>query len=205
MVLSHLDVVLRENGTPYGLLAMTGRHPYPGPNPRGNDADNSVWMMANLNWATLSLWRGGNVDAALSVANTTLSWWRDGLKDMWNVVALHGGLGYGLEGQPLANSHYGYHMVVWHLVFALSGQRYSAPDAVLRLAPRLLPPYELPVLVPGSAARLTCDAQRMCRLKVVAGLPLRLSTVSVDGAEPQRGVLPRTLAKGESLVWRLAQ
>ena len=30
---------------------------------------------------------------------------------MWNVVAVGGGLEYGAEGQPLANSHYGYHMV----------------------------------------------------------------------------------------------
>ena len=100
-VRSHLKVVARENGTPHGLLVMTGRYPYPGPNPRGHDGDNSVWMMANANWATLSLWRGGDVDEAFAMANQTLGWWRSGLKDMWNVVALHGGLGYGLEGQPL--------------------------------------------------------------------------------------------------------
>ena len=54
------------------------------------------------------------------MANQTLGWWRDGLRDMWNVAALHGGIGYHEEGQPLANSHYGYHMVAWHLLFALS-------------------------------------------------------------------------------------
>ena len=43
-VTSHLRVVLRENDTPHGLLVMTGRYPYPGPNPRGNPADNSVWV-----------------------------------------------------------------------------------------------------------------------------------------------------------------
>eukprot|EP01047_Picozoa_sp_COSAG01_P095941 COSAG01_NODE_26544_length_710_cov_17.309329_2_plen_31_part_01 len=29
-----------------------------------------------------------------------------------------GGLEHGVEGQPLANSHYGYHMVMWHTVLA---------------------------------------------------------------------------------------
>jgi non-lysosomal glucosylceramidase len=200
MVRSHLDVVLLENDTPYGLLAMTGRHPYPGPNPRGNDADNSVWMMANPNWSTLSLWRGGDIDKALAVAETTFSWWRDGLKDMWNVVAIHGGLGYNLEGQPLANSHYGYHMVAWHMLFALSGQQYSAPEATVRLAPRLSPPYELPVLVPGTAAKLACT-RRVCQLRVVAGISLRVSNVSVHGVSPPEGKLPTTLAKGDAIEW----
>lgn len=36
---------------------------------------------------------------------------RSQLRDMWNVVAVGGGLEYGAEGQPLANSHYGYHLV----------------------------------------------------------------------------------------------
>ena len=200
MVRSHLDVVLKENDTPYGLLAMTGRYPYPGPDPLRHDADNSVWMMANPNWATLSLWRGGDVASALDVANTTLSWWRDGLKDMWNVVALHGGLGFGMEGQPLANSHYGYHLVAWHLLFALSGQRYSAPEAALSLAPRLSAPYELPVLVPGTAAKIACT-ERVCRLSVVSGLPLHLARLSVHGAQPPRAMLPRTVAAGQSVAW----
>ena len=47
---------------------------------------------------------------------------RDALADQWNVVAVYGGLGYGAEGLPAANSHYGYHLVAWHLLFALTGQ-----------------------------------------------------------------------------------
>ena len=205
-VRSHLRVVLKENDTPYGLLAMTGRYPYPGPNPRqwGNGADNSVWMMGNSNWATLSLWRGGDVEEALAVANQTLGWWRSGLNDMWNIVALHGGLGYGEEGQPLANSHYGYHMVTWHMLYALSGQYYSAPDDALQFAPCLQPPYELPVLVPATAATLACTAKR-CTLRVVAGLPLRLAKLSVasrsSSSSPPPGVLPLTLSKGEAIEW----
>jgi hypothetical protein len=85
---------------------------------------------------------------------------------MWNVVAVGGGLEYGAEGQPLANSHYGYHMasqcvraraclfvcfisvtelimligtlqVMWHTPFALTGQHWDAPSASLSFAPKL--------------------------------------------------------------------
>ena len=206
-VRSHLKVVARENGTPHGLLVMTGRYPYPGPNPRGHDGDNSVWMMANANWATLSLWRGGDVDEAFAMANQTLGWWRSGLKDMWNVVALHGGLGYGLEGQPLANSHYGYHMVIWHTLLALSGQHYSAFAAALTFAPRLDPPFELPVLVPATAAVLACTADtptRTCTLRVLSGKSLRLEKLSLGDSAPQPGVLPVLLAPGEAISWALA-
>ena len=100
-VASHLRAVLKANDTPWGLLAMTGRYPYPGPSPRHAPADNSIWMMSNPNWATLSLWRDGDVSQALTVARKALDWWRTNLTDTWNVVAFHGGLGYGLEGQPL--------------------------------------------------------------------------------------------------------
>ena len=41
---SHLAVVARENWTPHGLLAQTGRYAYPGPSPIGHSADNSVWI-----------------------------------------------------------------------------------------------------------------------------------------------------------------
>ena len=94
-------------------------------------------------------------------------------------------------------------MVAWHLLFALSGQRYAAPDAALQLAPRLPPPYQLPILVPGTAARLACDAHT-CRLTVVAGVPLRLATLSVHGVQPRVGVLPRTLARGDVIAWSMS-
>ena len=72
------------------------------------DNDNSLWMMANPDWATLALWRGFEPAQALAVARKTLDWWRVELKDMWNVVAVGGGINTTAAGQPLANSHYGY-------------------------------------------------------------------------------------------------
>ena len=105
---SHLDAVLRQNDSPYGLIVQTGR--YPSIHDHG-DNDNAVWMMASPNWATLALWRGFDYSKALDVAKKLLDWWRLHLKDMWNVVAVAGGVNISSAGQPLANSHYGYHMV----------------------------------------------------------------------------------------------
>ena len=54
--------------------------------------------MANPNWATLALWRGADVDAALGVAKVTLDNWRSAQNDLWNVAGLAGGAGYGAGG-----------------------------------------------------------------------------------------------------------
>jgi len=209
-VTSHLAAVVRENDTPYGLLCQTGRFPYPGPSAIGHPADNSVWMMANPNVATLLLWRGAAVSEALGVVNTTFHWWRDQLHDLWNVVALHGGLGYGAEGVPLANSHYGYHLVAWHILFAMSGQHFDAPQQALRLAPLLddFRPFRLPVLVPRTAAAISAkgvtdgEGEPTYTLEVLAGAPLVLRSLSVHGVAPPPGMLPCTLAPGEKLSWK---
>ena len=211
-VRSHLKMVLRENDTPYGLLCQTGRYDYPGPSAIGHDADNSVWLMANPNWGTLSLWRGGDVEEALAVVEKTYGWWRSSLNDLWNVVALHGGVGYGAEGMPLANSHYGYHMVGWHLLFALSGQQYSRPDQTLTFRPRAgSEPFRLPVMVPNTAGVISRTAGLRSAygralgdtyvLEVVAGEPLKLQALSVNGVAPPAGALPCTLASGQRIVW----
>ena len=40
------------------------------------DNDNALWMMANPDWATLSIWRNGPTEEALAMAEKTLGWWR---------------------------------------------------------------------------------------------------------------------------------
>ena len=178
--------------------------------------------MANFNVATLMLWRGEDPAEALSVAEVVLRWWRSSLKDLWNVVAVSTGVGEGQDvtcaGQPWSNSHYGYYMVAWHLLFALSGQEYDAPAQALRFAPALQPPYRLPVLVPrttaqltaevlsarhghikGESARGTTSAMRYS-LSVVAGAPLVLRFLSVGGSAAA-GPWPRQLAAGETITF----
>ena len=90
---SHLKKVVEENDTPYGFLVQTGRYGRlkdgrldgPGLHARG-DNDNALWMMANPDWATLSIWRDGPTEEALAMAKKTLGWWRSEINDMWNVV-----------------------------------------------------------------------------------------------------------------------
>jgi|EP01043_Picozoa_sp_COSAG02_P005690 hypothetical protein len=147
---------------------------------------------------------------------------------MWNVVAVGGGLEYGAEGQPLANSHYGYHMasqcvraraclfvcfisvtelimligtlqVMWHIPFALTGQHWDAPSASLSFAPKLSAPFSLPVFIPGSTLLLTAHANGGGTLSLVAGTAVLLKTVVVGNSTAAD--LPKTLALGDSVEW----
>jgi protein-disulfide isomerase-like protein with CxxC motif len=79
--------------------------------------------------------------------------------DVEQVVAVGGGLEHGVEGQPLANSHYGYHMVMWHTVLALSGQHYDAPSQALSFRPKL--PRSATSSV-NDAPCSHCPRQRLC-------------------------------------------
>ena len=168
-----------------------------------DDDDAAVWQMANPNWATLALWRGADVDAALGVAKVTLDNWRSAQNDLWNVAGLAGGAGYGAGGgRAWTTSHYGYYMSSWHLLFALAGQRYDAPSAALSFAPRPSPPYTLPALVPGTAATVAAAAGNASfLLAVVAGAPLRLAALDVNGCAPPAAALPTVLPPGQAVEW----
>mmetsp|Transcript_31906 Transcript_31906/g.67137 ORF Transcript_31906/g.67137 Transcript_31906/m.67137 type:complete len:982 (+) Transcript_31906:283-3228(+) len=171
-VLLHLEEVLRQNDSPFGLLVQTGRRV---------QSDKEVWNMANPNWATLSIWRRGDVARALGVAAKTLDWWRSVQKDMWNVPAVTA-VGSGTAGLPWANSHYGYHMTAWHIVFALSGQQFDAPTSALSFSPKLPPPFELPFMVPNTVGVLRMDHAGLYTLLVKAGRALQLAQLRIDDA-----------------------
>ncbi|KAL1521790.1 hypothetical protein AB1Y20_021443 [Prymnesium parvum] len=199
-VASHVARVVRTNASPYGLLVQTGREGFP--------IDNSIWMMANANVATLMLWRGTPPEEALAVAEVMLRWWRSGLNDLWNVVAVSTGVGEGQDvgcaGYPWANSHYGYYMVAWHLLFALSGQAWDAPAQALRFAPKMAVPFSLPILVPRTAGKLTAeltDGSVRYTLSIVAGSSLTLRSLRVRDSAPD-GPWPRHLAPGDSITWQ---
>jgi non-lysosomal glucosylceramidase len=140
---------------------------------------------------------------ALQVAQTALGRWREApLNDLWNVAGVVGGLGYGAEGMPYITSHYGYYMSAWHLVFALSGQSFDAPSGSLAFAPKLSPPFSLPVLTPKTVASIAATADGRFTLRVRAGKPLRLSAVRVGEVAAPAGVVPAVLGPGESITWK---
>ncbi|XP_019862650.1 PREDICTED: uncharacterized protein LOC109591341 [Amphimedon queenslandica] len=144
----HMKAELEHNDSPYGMLVLTGRHPYPGPY-----TDNAVWMMGNPNWATINMHLGEDVNQALQVGIKAMEHWRSVIHDEWNVVGIMGGLGYGADGMPYITSHYGYFMSSWHMVMALSGQKANMSEKSLTFDPKLDsltdPPFVLPVLLPG--------------------------------------------------------
>ena len=91
-------------------------------------------------------------ELALSVAQKALDYWRSVVNDQWNVAGLIGGYHTpedGGSGQPYMTSHYGFFMTAWHIVFALSGQNANMTEGSLTFAPKVSPPFLLPVMLPG--------------------------------------------------------
>lgn len=66
---------------------------------------------------------------------------------------------FSLSGLPYVTSHYGFHMVLWHITLALSGQDANLPAGSLSFEPKLSPPYNLPVLLPGVLGSLSAVPQ----------------------------------------------
>ena len=85
---------------------------------------------------------------ALNRARKSLDHWRSTLNDQWNIHGLVASNGYGLDGLPWATSHYSFHLVLWHIPLALSGQRYFAHNASLTFWPKYPIPFNLPFFTP---------------------------------------------------------
>ena len=90
-------------------------------------------------------------------------------------------------------------MVMWHTVFALSGQHWDAPSQALSFKPKMPSPFKLPVLLPGSVALLASDTAGLS-LTVVAGKPVTLSQLAVGGRPAP--ALPKSLGVGQSVHWQ---
>ena len=163
--------------------------------------------MATYDTVTLQLHRGASWPGALELARGTGTSYAQRLNDQWNVAGIKD-----TEGFPTITSHYGYHMVAWHLIFAASGQqaRLDHPDgAHLSFAPRPAcsgAGFVLPVLLPGRTGTLRCapaaspasDATVQLTLELATGAPLDLVQLAVRGA--QHG--PVVVAPGAPAHWR---
>ncbi|XP_023931770.1 uncharacterized protein LOC106167159 [Lingula anatina] len=200
-LIKHLKAEYEHNETPYGMLVMTGRYPYPGPAVKPF-RDNCIWQMANPNWGTLNIHLEQNVTNAINVAKVTLDRWRSIENDQWNAAGITGGVGYGLEGQSFMTSHYGYYMSSWYMIFALTGQWASIPDGILKFNPKVAPPYRYPVLLPGVVGSL--EAENLLAGKIQYSLELHfgqleLNTLSVNGVVyPSSNALLRA---GDKVTW----
>jgi len=109
----------------------------------------SIWMTSSTDWSTLQLHLGADPEDALQQASKSLDNYRTNLRDQWNFHGVTSSEHYGLDGLPWATSHYTFHLVLWHLPLALSGQQYYAPNGTITFEPRFDPPYWLPFYTPS--------------------------------------------------------
>ena len=111
--------------------------------------------------------------------------------------------GFGPGGQPYCSSHYFFHLTLWHVPLAMSGQDYSAVTGALSFAPTLTTlPLSLPVLVSGAFGRLTLSEGGAGEL-LLSGGRLHLRSISVRGRAVwgSAAAVTRVLQPGESLHW----
>jgi len=166
----------------------------------GLSIDNSIWMGGSPDWTALNIHLGANVSYAMHQAEKALNNWRLELNDQWNIHGIVAGEGYYFDGLPWCTSHYGFHMVLWHIPFSLSGQDYSSTDQSLSFSPKLDGDYQLPLLIPrvyGHIAVTSTGEYTLSILKV--DTPLTLQSLDVNGVSYP--VLPVTLKSGSTISW----
>ncbi|CAF1672410.1 unnamed protein product [Adineta ricciae] len=194
-MLKHLESEVRLSDTAYDLRMLTGREPLTNPQ------DNSIWMGASQDWPVLNLWFKIEPESALVQSQKGLNLVRQVLNDQWNTYGIYAADGYGVGGRPWITSHYGFHIVFWHLPFALSGQYVDLSNGTLTFSPALSVPYTLPVLIPNLFGSLSVIASsndnRLFTLSLSIG-NLSLNTLAVYNV-----VYPGSvhLTAGQSVQW----
>jgi len=191
----HLDSEVRLADTPYGLRMLTGREPLSDPQ------DNAIWMGGSQDWSVLNLWLNVTPDVAFTQSAKGLNHVRQTLNDQWNTHGLYAGDGYGIGGKPWITSHYGFHMVLWHLPFAVSGQYTDLSKGVLQFSPKLQPPFTLPVLIPNTFGSISAtplsNGQTSYTLTLVIG-NLSLNELAINNVKYPGSV---KITAGESVHW----
>ena len=161
----------------------------------------SIWMGGSSDWSTLQIHLGADPKKALKQAEKSLEHYRLQLNDLWNVHGLTAGQGYGLDGQPWCTSHYTFHLVLWHIPFAISGQWYSAIEQKLDFKPKVDVPYVLPFFVPSASgtieSKLVKKQVTEYTLTVTSG-SLELKSLSVDGKKYGKEIVAK---QGDFIRW----
>ena len=158
-------------------------------------------MGASQDWSVLNLWFDIEPQTALVQSQKGLNLVRQVLNDQWNTHGIYAADGYGVGGKPWITSHYGFHMVFWHLPFALSGQYVDLSNGTLTFSPVLSIPYALPVLIPNIFGSLSVisslNDNRLFTLSLSIG-SLSLNTLAVYNV-----VYPGSvhLTAGQSVQW----
>ena len=147
---------------------------------------------------------GFDAQDALQQAKKAIDHVRSGLNDQWNFHGLYSGAGYGLDGLPWCTSHYTFHMVLWHIPFALSGQSFSAPNATLSFDPKLSCPYKVPFYTPFAIGTLQCTVlhkknQETKKFEILSTSgDLSLQVLEVSGFQYPSEI---TIKQGKEVTW----
>ena len=162
---------------------------------------NSIWMGSDADWTTMNIHLEMNPAEALKQAEKALEHYRTKLNDFWNIHGLTAGQGYGVDGQPWCTSHYSFHMVLWHIPLALSGQLYSAVEQKLTFEPKLKVPYALPFFTPFGSGTVQARNlnERVKYIVIVTSGKLKLKLLAVS-----KSMYPKDrigLRQGDYVTW----
>ncbi len=178
---SHLRSEKEINSSPFGLKVMQLTE---------NDSrfrEELVWQAGSLDWCTLSLYAGGNVEEALSEAGKTVNVWREHLRDFWDWRDLT----TAWDGQPWCNSHYARQLIFWSIPLALSGQNYSAVGKKILFQPKVQAPAKLPWFTPTAEGVLELSKNGGGVFEVYGGsLELRELCIGKSAVSVNRRLAP---------------
>ena len=196
---AHLRSESSINASPYGLKVMRRADPeHPDredavpTNPLSEPAprDNLIWEAGSLDWCSLHLYMGGDMQESLNEANKIVGNWSDRLRDQWNYTDLT----TAWDGYPWCNSHYARQVILWSIPLALSGQHYFAAEARLSFDPKVPIPAKLPFFTPACSGALEIVREGTYRLIVHTGT-LDVRELRIGKAKTQERILLRA---GES-------
>lgn len=169
---SHLQSEQALNGGKYGLKVMYEEcrrndslpgnlHNVDGDNPR----DEIVWEGGSLDWCSLNINRGGNVDESLKEAEKIYEKWQKQLNDQWDIRDLS----TAWNGEPYCNSHYARQLILWAIPLVISGQQYSAVESKLSFCPKVKGDVKLPFMTPQGSGLLEITSENKFSLTLICG------------------------------------
>ena len=203
-LLSHLAAEEKYNANSFGFTVVTNRTTPP---PGGQvPDDDTTWQQGGPDWSTLAIglnMTGGNLTAALEPSQRSLENWRSRLHDLWNLAGLTSTDSPANEadrGMPYVTSHYGYLLVDYFTLPALSGQVTDVAHGKLTFAPVVACPFNLPALLAGVTGTVSCDA---ISGKFTLALAFGQLTLPAGGLAVNGRAYPEalTLTAGNSVTW----
>eukprot|EP00048_Salpingoeca_helianthica_P016203 m.230998 g.230998 ORF g.230998 m.230998 type:complete len:1044 (-) comp18208_c0_seq1:66-3197(-) len=173
--------------------------------------DDVIWLGAAPDWSYLQIavsgrtspWAPTALSSALAPAAAQLQWYRDGLRDLWNIVGIISASDWGSDpayhSMPFITSHYGFVMTDYYLLPLLAGQQVDMPRGKLTFTPAYACPFNVPLLLVNTTGLVSCDIQNTYTLEVRFGsLTLPAGGLSVQGKVYPA---PLHLGPGEKVTW----